>query len=94
MSNLIIFSTGIRLTIRTGELFLGQPSGGLDALVTPSLLEDIDEAFMIGALKGTVPWLLPLLNALPVKALRKYLDAGQRVMQVCKDLASERQTSD
>ena len=71
------------LTAILGELFLGQPSGGLDNLQPPGLLEDIDRFFIYGGIKSAYPWLPWLLLArIPVHALQHFFGAGERIMGV------------
>ena len=71
------------LTRVSGELFLGRPSGGLDNLQPPGLLEDIDRFFIFSGIKSAYPWLpWSLLTHVPVHALQHFAGAGQRIMEV------------
>ena len=71
------------LTIVLGELFLGQPSGGLDNLQLPALLEDITLFFIYGGTKSAYPWLpWHLLARIPVHALQHFVGSGERIREV------------
>ena len=73
----------LELTTAAGELFLGESSGGLDTLMMPALLVDTDRFFIIGSIGGAYPWLLRLVQFLPIPSLQHLLAAEQRVVQVC-----------
>lgn len=85
-----------------GELFLGQSFGGLDSDRPPQFLVDMDNAFIIGSLERSFPWMCAILRFLHVPAVENFLASRVRLSGVgapspiksvrCTDLTLHRST--
>jgi cytochrome P450 len=67
-----------------GELFLGQPFGGLDAGKTPQFLSDIELFFILADLQWNNPWLASFISWIPLPSVRFFCGAMQRLGDVSK----------
>ena len=71
-----------------GELFLGRPFGGLDSGKSPQFLDDIDLFFIVADLQWNNPVLATLLSYVPLKSVRYFLGAMQRLADVSNTLSA------
>ncbi|KAG8531772.1 uncharacterized protein KY384_003408 [Bacidia gigantensis] len=61
-----------------GGLFLGRSFGALEDDTPPAFLDDLDDYFAITALRWLAPWILGVLQILPVVPIQRFLQAQHR----------------
>lgn len=66
-----------------GELFLGQSFNGLTSSTKPQFLEDMDHHFLLSGIESSLPAMYALLAIVPVPAVRHFLQARHRIIEVC-----------
>ena len=67
--------------VSAGALFLGRSFHALDNEDPPTFLDDMDDFFNVTAIRWLAPWMLPVLNALPIPKIQHFLRAQQRGYQ-------------
>ncbi|RVX72414.1 hypothetical protein B0A52_03602 [Exophiala mesophila] len=68
-----------------GELFLGQPFGGLATGTPPQFLTDMDMYFILSDVKWNNPWIAKFLSYLPSSRVQYFLGAIERLAQYGSD---------
>ena len=63
---------------KLGALFLGWSFEALDSEKEPQFLDDMDDFFNITALRWFAPWILTVLNWVPVRSIQHFLKAQER----------------
>lgn len=78
----------MRADFAAGELFLGQPFGGLESGQTPQFLSDVELFFILADLQWNSPWLVKMMEWVPLASIRHLLGAMQRLGDVSAHIFS------
>ena len=66
----------------SGELFLGQSFGGLQADSPPQFLSDMDNHFLLSGIDANLPWIYLILYYLPFETVKDFLRSRERISKV------------
>jgi hypothetical protein len=80
----------VLILLKTGELFLGLPFGGLDHDEPPQFLHDMDQLFLIAGIRWNFPLVHRILTILPFAQIRHFMQSTDRIMEVRKTNKSTR----
>ena len=78
----VFFNCAASTHLGVGELFLGQPFGGLATGTPPQFLTDMDMYFILSDVKWNNPWIAKFLSYLPSSRVQYFLGAIERLAQV------------
>jgi len=70
-----------------GELFLGTSFGASEAGTAPEYLHDVDRQFLFSGIKFNFPLLATFLSQIPLASMKTFTQGGERLAQVCDEIA-------